>query len=141
MEQFFRAMPYFWAAVQHRAEFQRIAEIIKPGWILLQPAIAYFKPHMQELYQLGMNLAAEIFPQFRLQLTSGRPLFAFNVTTLQEELNKRGEKIPVDGDYGEATAEAVKRYQLANHLTVDGYAGDETITFMIAHPVAAVAVK
>lgn len=135
MEQFFRAVPFLWAAVQHRAEFQRIAEIVKPGWILLQPAIEYFKPHMQELYQLGANLIAEIFPQFRLQLTSGRPLFVFNVTTLQEELNKRGEKLDVDGVMGQATCDAVTRYQLANHLTVDGYAGDETITHMIANPV------
>src|SRR5437868_3514059 len=39
-----------------------------------------------------------------------------DVTALQNKLNTLGEAIPVNGDFGPRTAEAVKRFQLKNNL-------------------------
>lgn len=48
---------------------------------------------------------------------------------LQASLNAMGENPPlvVDGSYGKKTADAVQRFQTANHLLVDGIAGKVTI--------------
>ena len=48
------------------------------------------------------------------------------VRELQELLNKQGYNLAVDGVYGSATKNAVRRYQQANKLGVDGIVGDET---------------
>lgn len=48
------------------------------------------------------------------------------VKKLQELLNAKGYKLSVDGDFGPATEAAVKAYQAANHLTVDGEVGEKT---------------
>lgn len=48
------------------------------------------------------------------------------VRELQELLNKQGYNLAVDGVYGSATKDAVRRYQQANKLGVDGIVGDET---------------
>ena len=48
------------------------------------------------------------------------------VKKLQELLNAKGYKLSVDGDFGPATEAAVKAYQAANHLTVDGEVGPKT---------------
>lgn len=48
------------------------------------------------------------------------------VRELQELLNKQGYNLAVDGVYGSATQNAVRKYQRANGLGVDGIVGDET---------------
>lgn len=48
------------------------------------------------------------------------------VRELQELLNKQGYNLAVDGVYGSATQNAVRKYQKANGLGVDGIVGDET---------------
>lgn len=48
------------------------------------------------------------------------------VKKLQQILNTKGYKLSVDGDFGPATEAAVKAYQKANHLEVDGEAGEKT---------------
>jgi N-acetyl-anhydromuramyl-L-alanine amidase AmpD len=48
------------------------------------------------------------------------------VRTLQEQLNKNGAKLAVDGDFGTKTLEAVKLYQKAKGLAVDGIVGKNT---------------
>lgn len=48
------------------------------------------------------------------------------VRELQELLNKQGYNLSVDGVYGSATQNAVRKYQKANGLGVDGIVGDET---------------
>lgn len=50
-----------------------------------------------------------------------------NVKQLQRLLNNNGAKIAVDGDYGKKTVDAVKAFQKAKKLTVDGIAGTKTI--------------
>ena len=46
-----------------------------------------------------------------------------HVEWLQKALVNRGYKIDVDGSFGPATLEALKQYQKARGLTVDGIAG------------------
>lgn len=50
----------------------------------------------------------------------------YSIRWLQESLNKLGANIDVDGDYGDATKWAVKKFQQDNGLEVDGWAGVET---------------
>ena len=50
------------------------------------------------------------------------------VSALQEKLTSLGYRAgPIDGDYGQRTAEAVRSFQRVNGLTVDGVAGRQTI--------------
>lgn len=48
------------------------------------------------------------------------------VKKLQEMLNDKGYKLSVDSDFGPATEAAVRAYQKANHLEVDGEVGEKT---------------
>lgn len=49
-----------------------------------------------------------------------------DVKKLQEELNKHGYKLDVDGQFGSKTQSAVKDYQKKNNLSVDGIVGVNT---------------
>ncbi len=49
------------------------------------------------------------------------------VKKLQQELNKHGYGLEVDGIFGNATQAAVRDYQTQNKLQVDGIAGQETL--------------
>jgi Putative peptidoglycan binding domain len=67
----------------------------------------------------------------------GRPLFGrrslrlrrfgWDVSVLQFLLARRGALVPVDGYYDAATGRAVRRYQRARRLEVDGIAGPRTL--------------
>lgn len=48
------------------------------------------------------------------------------VRNLQKSLNQHGAKLDVDGDYGDATENAVRAYQLKVGLVADGVAGNKT---------------
>ena len=48
------------------------------------------------------------------------------VKYIQQALIVRGAKIVVDGVYGTSTENAVKEFQKANNLVVDGIVGDKT---------------
>ena len=50
------------------------------------------------------------------------------VTELQKLLNTNGYDLEVDGNYGEKTQAAVSDYQQKNGLSVDGVAGDQTLS-------------
>ncbi|MFC9331838.1 peptidoglycan-binding protein [Kitasatospora sp. NPDC057015] len=60
------------------------------------------------------------------------------VTELQNLLDGHGASIVVDGDFGPTTATAVKGFQSAVGLTVDGRVGAATKTALYASPTAAV---
>lgn len=53
------------------------------------------------------------------------------VTELQEKLNKLGYSCTIDGHYGTNTSDAVKQFQKAYNLTVDGLAGAITRTLIL----------
>ncbi len=48
------------------------------------------------------------------------------VKSLQRALNAKGAKLTIDGDFGNKTANAVRAFQSANNLKVDGIAGEGT---------------
>ena len=55
------------------------------------------------------------------------PQTSFSVEWMQESLNSLADaNLVVDGDYGEMTRAAVKKFQEANGLTPDGWAGIQT---------------
>lgn len=54
--------------------------------------------------------------------------FGNAVRTLQTKLNRLGYNLAVDGDFGTNTENAVKDFQSKNGLTVDGYAGNQTLS-------------
>jgi hypothetical protein len=58
------------------------------------------------------------------------------VRELQALLVRAGHAVKVDGDYGTATKDAVKAFQQAAGITVDGVAGPETVRALAAWRVA-----
>ncbi|MFF4648561.1 peptidoglycan-binding protein [Streptomyces sp. NPDC001380] len=60
------------------------------------------------------------------------------VTELQNLLDTHGSSIAVDGDFGPTTLTAVKSFQSAVGLTVDGQVGPATKSALYASPVTAV---
>ena len=50
-----------------------------------------------------------------------------NVQNVQKLLNKRGFELAEDGLMGENTSEAIKDFQAANNLKIDGIAGKKTL--------------
>ncbi|MFD8822160.1 peptidoglycan-binding protein [Streptomyces sp. NPDC059605] len=55
-----------------------------------------------------------------------------SVTALQHLLNSRGQSLTVDGSFGPATTAAVKAFQKANRLAVDGIVGAGTWSRLVA---------
>lgn len=49
-----------------------------------------------------------------------------DVERLQRDLSQLGYQVEVDGIYGEATENAVKKFQQDHNLTVDGIVGPQT---------------
>ena len=81
-----------------------------------------------------------------LRLYPGHPLSMANrgkyleeVQEMQSMLNGAGDGshcIPEDGDFGPVTRDAVKDFQTANSLTVDGLVGEETwnqLNLLLSH--------
>jgi hypothetical protein len=68
-------------------------------------------------------LGAPLFGRRTLRI--GR--FGWDVSVLQFLLARRGELVPVSGYFDGATARALRRYQRARHLQVDGIAGPSTM--------------
>lgn len=64
-----------------------------------------------------------------LKLTMPR-MEGSDVVRLQEKLKKAGIAIGVDGEFGPATAKAVKEFQQKKNLTVDGIVGPKTLGMM-----------
>jgi len=54
--------------------------------------------------------------------------FGWDVSVLQFLLARRGLLVPVDGYFDRTTAKALRRYQRARRLAVDGIAGPHTLT-------------
>ena len=84
---------------------------------------SYFKDEIN-------TIAAKEIYIFKTLLKKKTPLIkGEDVKILQAKLNDLGFNCgKVDGAYGNNTAAAVKAYQKANNLTVDGKAGKNTIT-------------
>jgi len=55
-----------------------------------------------------------------------------HVSAVQVLLIKHGYDVDVDGQYGQATTDAVKRYQDAKNIGVDGITGEDTFKALVA---------
>jgi len=78
---------------------------------------------------MGVNLnGANPAPTKPLNLVLRPGAKGENVIELQKHLVALGHSIVVDGVYGPATTAAVKAFQAANSLTVDGKAGPKTLS-------------
>jgi hypothetical protein len=72
----------------------------------------------------------------RRTLRRGR--FGWDVSVLQFLLVRRGELVPIDGYFDGRTEQALRRFQRARHLAVDGIAGRRTLAAFRRRPPTAV---
>ena len=93
---------------------------------ILDPVIREWRKVAPQAVPLLFHLVREIAPEL-LQTEPG-VLLKFDTYWLQESLNELGEHLTVDGQYGDATRDAVRRFQKANKIVVDGHAGIETLS-------------
>lgn len=119
----FKYLPIAFAAMQRKDRMLAVWVVWEP---VVQAALAAWQRTKGEI----QALQAELFPQLQGSLAaSGALTTAFSICWLQESLNKLGAAPPIkiDNDYGAATKKAVSMFQQANGITVDGWAGLETI--------------
>jgi peptidoglycan hydrolase-like protein with peptidoglycan-binding domain len=84
------------------------------------------KPLIPQITKIAPK-AAELIQEINPELLN-QPQTSFTVEWMQESLNELtdGVDLVVDGDYGEMTRAAVRKFQEQNGLTPDGWAGIQT---------------
>jgi hypothetical protein len=65
--------------------------------------------------------------------TMHRGLIGWDVSVLQFLLNRRGELVPISGHFDARTAHALRHFQRARRLEVDGVAGARTLAALRGH--------
>jgi peptidoglycan hydrolase-like protein with peptidoglycan-binding domain len=87
-------------------------------------------PELQQILPLLTQLGTTTFPGFspdKAQAAAATTLDVNGVKWTQTALNLLlSESLQVDGVYGAATKTAVTRFQVANNLEADGWAGTKT---------------
>lgn len=113
------------------------------NWIAAALSVYKSKDDILRLYKLlrpiagaivnvaptAVPLAKQIMESVDPVLLGGEDKFVtppITVEWIQETLNLLGEHLAVDGDPGDATKEAIKRFQRKHGLDVDGWCGIET---------------
>lgn len=114
-------IPDAWRAYQHLGEIRSLQERAMPH---IQALMALM-PEAQRLY-------ATIFPELQKAPVHPPPMTGITVRQLQEMLNHYGANLKVDGSYGPATHKAIENYQRGHGLTVDGWAGAETLDHLFS---------
>ena len=117
-------IPAAWRAYQHLEEIQSLQQRAQPH---IQALLA-MAPEAQRLF-------ADIFPDAPkvpspvvvAPPANRKRAVGVSVKHLQEMLNHFGANLKVDGDYGDATHKAIKKYQQDNGLEPDGWAGNITL--------------
>jgi len=101
-------------------------EEIKAVWDKIVPLIQEIRGRDPILGDLFDKIGAP--EQEQVAVAGHAEASSYSVTWLQESLNTLGYgPVTVDGDYGNATKEAVRKFQAANPpLVVDGWAGVST---------------
>ena len=121
-------LPLAFKAMRHKDEIEEVMRLLGYVFKEAQPAIAEFKRVWPALKPKLESLAGTFFPDMQLSLADDG--VDLDVSWIQETLNKYfGEKLTVDGDYGEATREAIKRFQgkYMGPEKVDGWVGHKTM--------------
>lgn len=108
---------------KRREDIARVRELVEPAWAALQPTV-------NELVPLLKGLLVEFAPHLAAAMAAKS--LTYDVKTLQTKLSEKGYRVDVDGDYGDQTRAAVRRFQRDHRLTVDGWAGFETLTALFA---------
>jgi peptidoglycan hydrolase-like protein with peptidoglycan-binding domain len=109
-------IPAAWRAYQHLGEIRDLQ--------------ARALPHIQSLMAMmpqAQALYATIFPEAQQSQQHPPAMTGVSVKQLQEMLNHYGANVKADGIYGDRTHKAVEAYQRGHGLTVDGWAGSETL--------------
>ena len=124
-----------------------------PGWDAyggMTPAIWQYTSNatLNGVSNVDMNAYQGTLSDFQAQVSTGAQTSANPtltegdtgpaVTTLQTRLNVWGATLTVDGDFGAATLAAVKAFQTAQKLTVDGIVGPQTWSALNQNPGGAV---
>ena len=102
----------------NRDKFLELYEQVKP----------IIRESQQKLPRVN-ELLKEIDPELAQDqpLAAGQPDSSFTVEWMQESLNKLSDAdLKVDGDYGEMTRAAVRKFQEEHDLDPDGWAGIQT---------------
>lgn len=101
---------------KHWGTLSRIIELGAPTLAEYRKVSEELNEHLNTI-SVALGLARNASPE----------ALSLDTKWIQGALNRAGYKIDVDGDYGVKTHEAVKRFQEAHGLTVDGWVGPETI--------------
>ncbi len=105
-------------AVEHRDEIEALFSEMAEQ----EPALQQILATLSKARALASVIAPELVPPEN-----------YSVEFIQSMLNDvAGERLTVDGDYGSATRAAVKRFQVAHKLHVDGWVGGETFDALFA---------
>lgn len=86
-------------------------------------------PAFQKLLPIIVQMGSQLFPAVSNEHLGSAVATALNpeqVKWIQAFLNWRSEVLEVDGVYGEATKDAVAKYQTEKYLIIDGWAGPTT---------------
>lgn len=89
-----------------------------------------------DLLPVLKDIGSTLFPNISPAHQVNASVLGFDVEhvkDIQTELNRHGAspQLVVDGKYGEGTKAAVRAFQTAHHLTVDGWAGNDTMTELV----------
>ena len=113
-----------------------------PGWAAyggMTPVIWQYTStaSLNGVKNVDMNAYQGSLEDFKAQVSTGaqtgaNPVLSEGdtgqaVTTLQTRLNVWGATLTVDGDFGPATLAAVKAFQTAHNVTVDGVVGPQNV--------------
>lgn len=112
-----RMVSLAYLAVVHRGEIEALITKLEPYWPMVEPIIAKVQNDWPHIAPLVSSLKQAFLP------TEER---RYDVTWLQQSLNKVGAHLFIDGQMGDATHAAIRWYQSTRHLTVDGWAGTVT---------------
>ena len=110
----------------------RMSSELRTATRLSQPTIDELKGALPTLIPVLKRLLNSLLPELQKQLAGGSEGSKYDVRWLQESLNKLGDNIEVDGEYGEETRVAVMRFQKKSNLEVDGWAGTVTCATIAA---------
>ena len=108
---------------RRRDDIARVYALLAPAWKALQPTI-------NELVPLLKGLLIDFAPQLAAAMEA-RSL-TYDVKTVQGKLREKGYRVALDGDYGDQTRSAIRQFQRDHHLTIDGWAGFETLSVLFA---------
>lgn len=116
MTEWFSYLPAILRAAERETRIRDLASRLLDLEPALKEAIAIIAD--------GKVLANEIMPGLV-------PAENYSLEWVQSSLNSLGEHLVIDGDYGEMTKSAVKRFQAAHGLRVDGWAGPKTFICLV----------